>query len=115
MVRGGPAGSAGVREPPGDGKRATRAVGQIAAVGQQLAVHAPTNHLGHRYAEPLRAASDLPVLTRLELYLETHHDGMMIPSWPAGWRRPAAAVRTAQLSRGLSSILPIPVNRPYSR
>ena len=60
------------------------AAGVIVPLGRQLRVDTPPNHLSHGHAETLRACSDAPMLRRLELYLKTHHDGMIIPS--RNWR-----------------------------
>ena len=52
----------------------------VRRMGLELDIDAPPDHCGD--GDPLlpRAPFDLTMLSRLELYLDTHHDGTSIPS-----------------------------------
>jgi len=47
----------------------------------QLGVYAASDEFCDRHAEPSRAPLHLSMLCWLKLYLNTHHDGVIIPSY----------------------------------
>lgn len=65
-----------------DGERASHAiVPRLRRVRLQLRVDAPPHDFRDGHAQPLGAPFHLTMLRRVKLYLYSHHDGMIIPSW----------------------------------
>jgi hypothetical protein len=75
------AGTLWVGVPPNHRPRAAnRLIGLISSAGTELRVDAAANHFGHGNTETPGATLELAMLPWLELDLNTHHDGITIPS-----------------------------------
>lgn len=66
---------------------------RLALVGSVLDVDAASDELGDRDAEALRPLFEVPMLRGRELYLNTHHDGITIPSAGDAGRRKVAGLK----------------------
>lgn len=70
-----------IRVLAGGREQASRTFGRLVPhVGLELGIDAATYHFGNGDAQPSGSALDPPVLCGFELYLKTHHDGIIIPS-----------------------------------
>jgi len=68
--------------PAGDRERASDQVAArwLAGLCLEIAVDRAPDDLGDRHTQAARAVPDFSMLSRRELYLEAHHDGISIPS-----------------------------------